>query len=291
MKKRLVKWFRGCVWKILNFTSPALLHQASRRFSKTCSDNWRERTKRVVACPDNAYIPRVPNAGMVLGDFQIMHNGIKVLIGSYYGKGPSVLLEKNRGVHEPQEERMFQEVLKHVPASSVIVELGAYWAFYSLWFCKEVSGGLAYLVEPAAENLQFGRRNFEANSLKGHFTRAFVGQRSGTAEDGTRIICVDDFVAEHQLERIAILHSDIQGAELEMLKGSQKTIRDGKISYCFISTHNEDLHRACERLLDEHRFVTLSSICPSESFSVDGMLVCRAPHAPPVPFLPLSRKK
>jgi hypothetical protein len=290
MKKTLVKWFKRCVLKIRNFISPALSRQVGRRSSRPSWDNWLERTKDVVACPDNAYIPRVPTAGMILGDFQIMHNGIKVLVGSYYGKEPSDLLEKNRGVHEPQEERMFQEVLKLVPAFGVILELGAYWAFYSLWFCKAVPGGRAFLVEPVAENFQFGQRNFEANSLEGHFTRAFVGHRSGRADDGTRITCVDDFVAEHELERITILHSDIQGAELEMLKGSQKTIRDGKISYCFISTHNEDLHRGCARLLGKHRFVTLASICPSESFSYDGILVCSAPHAPQVPLIPLSRK-
>jgi hypothetical protein len=288
---RVVKCFRGCAWKILNFISPALLHQLRRRFSKTYWDNWRERTKQVVSCPDNAHIRRVPDAGAIIGDYQIMHNGIKVLVGSYYGREPSVLLRENRGVHEPQEERMFQEVLKHIAPGSAILELGAYWAFYSLWFCREVPGGRAYLVEPVAENFQFGRRNFAANSLEGNFTRALVGQHSGTADDGSRIICVDDFVAEHQLDHIAILHSDIQGFELEMLRGSQNTIRGGKISYCFISTHNDDLHLACERFLNEHGFITLASIGPGESFSFDGILVCRAPQASPVRHLSLSRKK
>ena len=63
-----------------------------------------------------------------------MHNGVLVQRGSYYGETATVLLELNRGVHEPQEERIFQEVLPYIPAGGSILELGAYWGFHSIWF-------------------------------------------------------------------------------------------------------------------------------------------------------------
>jgi hypothetical protein len=271
--------------------SPALTFQLMKRFSKNCCENWRYRTQQVLACPDNAYVSRVPEAGEIRGDFQIMHNGLKVLLGSYYGKDSVRLLKKNRGVHEPQEERIFQEVLPKIPPGSVMIELGAYWGYYSMWFCKNVPNARAYLIEPVAENLEFGRRNFAANGLAGaHFTRAWVGQKSGVAEDGTKVLCVDDFVAEQKIEHVAILHSDIQGFEVQMLKGAQSAIRAGRISYCFISTHDVELHRACETFLRGHGFEVVASISPPESYSVDGILVCRWPSAPAIPELSISRR-
>jgi hypothetical protein len=63
-------------------------------------------------------------AGVVEGDPVFLHNGLRVL-GAYYGPF-SQLLAINRGVHEPLEEFVFQEVLKRLPAAPSMIELGAY---------------------------------------------------------------------------------------------------------------------------------------------------------------------
>ena len=39
-----------------------------------------------------------------------MHNGLKIHLGSYYGPEGATQLIINKGVHEPQEEYVFQEV-------------------------------------------------------------------------------------------------------------------------------------------------------------------------------------
>ena len=280
--------FKSFFGRVLRRLSPDLEHELRKYFSKSCWENWPYRSKLVGACPDNDHIPRSPNAGQIVEDFQIMHNGLKILVGSYYGKGLSDLLGKNRGVHEPQEERVFQEVLKQIPPGSVMIELGAYWAFYSMWFCQQVPRARAFMVEPEAANLIFGQKNFAANSLQGHFTRALVSRHSGQTPDGTRIICVDDLAAEQGLEQIAILHSDIQSFELDMLHGAEKTLP--RIAYVFISTHTEELHHACEEFLRERQFLTLASISPRDSYSSDGILVCRAQNTPAIPRLDLARR-
>lgn len=279
------------VWKLLHSVSPSLEHQLRKRFSRSCHENWGYRIRQVIACPDNSHIPRTDDAGKIINGFQIMHNGIKVVPGSYYGDGPIELLRKNRGVHEPQEERIFQEVLKTIPPRSIMIELGAYWAFYSMWFRKTIPDSQAYMIEPAAENLVYGQGNFAANCLQGEFLRAYVGAASGSAPDGTKIISPDDFVTQHGLAHISLLHSDIQGFELEMLHGCDRTIREGKISWFFISTHNDALHEACESFLCQRGFVTVASIPPTNSFSVDGILVSRSPRTPAIPPITLSRKK
>jgi hypothetical protein len=275
----------------MNAFSPALVHQVRKRISKTCWDNWNYRTRVVIASPDNEHIRRVPNAGQIDGSFQVMHNGLRVVLGSYYGEDLSELLRKNRGVHEPQEERVFQEVLPCLPQGSAMIELGAYWAFYSMWFCKEVPDARAYLVEPDPVNLEFGRRNFAANDLvNAEFTQASVGSKTGTQADGSKVVCVDDFVSDHKIDQVAILHSDIQGFEVEMLEGARATLSAGKVAFCFISTHGVELHRECETQLRRFGFDVLASIAPPESYSIDGLIVARWPTAPKISAINLSRK-
>jgi len=234
---------------------------------------WTQRVSQVRKCPDNARIPRVTGAGRVRGGIQLMHNGIGVRAGSYYGWGGTRLLRKNHGCHEPQEEFAFMQVLKCLGPTAVMIECGAYWAFYSMWFCKEVPGGIAYLIEPDLENLKFGRRNFELNGLKGTFRHALVGAESGLQPDGSEVICVDHFVRDQKIQRLDILHADIQGSELEMLHGAQKCLADRLVSFFFVSTHSEALHANCQRFLVDRGYSPFISISPSQSFSVDGLLV------------------
>ena len=249
----------------------AALHTARRNLREySC---WNQRICEVLKCPDNARIPRVTGAGRVRGGIQLMHNGLGVQAGSYYGWGGTRLLRKNHGCHEPQEEFAFLQVLKCLGPTPVMIECGAYWAFYSMWFCKEVPGGSAYLIEPDLENLNFGRRNFELNGLEGTFHRALVGAESGFQPDGSAVICVDHFVKDQKIQRVDILHADIQGSELGMLHGMQKCLADRVVSFLFISTHSEALHVSCQDFLVGRGYSPFISISPSQSFSVDGVLV------------------
>src|SRR3954464_7231994 len=68
---------------------------------------WPQRYKDVLSSADNAFIPRVPDAGKVIDGAQVMHNGLRIARGSYYGYPITRMLRLNRGVHEPQEERAF----------------------------------------------------------------------------------------------------------------------------------------------------------------------------------------
>jgi hypothetical protein len=114
---------------------------------------WQERLRITISSPDNQYIKRVKNAGDVVKGKQIMHNGIVINLGSYYGPEVARILKENKGVHEPQEERVFQEVLDVLPKDAVMIELGAFWGFYSMWFKSKITNGINYLIEPDSFNL------------------------------------------------------------------------------------------------------------------------------------------
>ena len=147
---------------------------------KEKSNEFEKRILRTISCPQNKYIPRVDDAGKIFlpePGYQLMHNGLKVEIDGYYGEYKSNgrgfvtdMLIRNKGVHEPQEERMFQEVLKYIPDNGSMLELGSYWAFYSMWFYQQVKNAECYMVEPERKNMEVGRRNFALNGFKGYFS-------------------------------------------------------------------------------------------------------------------------
>ncbi len=219
-----------------------------------------------------------------------MHNGIEVEVNGYYGDGITRMLLANRGCHEPQEEVVFQHVVETLPANAVMIEAGAYWAFYSIWFSKTVTDARIYLIEPEEANLEVGRRNFAHNDCEGEFTRGYVGSRPGKAADGVDIIAIDAFAAQRGLNHIHMLHADVQGFELEMLDGCNRLLSAQAVDYLFISTHSQELHlQAAERLV-QHGYRILVSVDMEESYSLDGILVACSQAVTPPAFGHPSRK-
>jgi len=241
------------------------------------SENWKLRLKTVMASPDNEFIPRDKYAGVIKSGKQYMHNGIKIHLGSYYGPEYAKMLELNRGVHEPQEERVFSEVLATIPAGGTMIEMGAFWSFYSMWFQKEIKNSKNYMIEPDAFNLGHGKRNFKLNKMKGDFNQAFVG-RSSFKKESIPTICIDDFVIEKKISFIDILHSDIQGFEYEMLEGARRTFVENKIGYVFISTHSNEIHYKCLDFLKEQNFIIIATADLEQTYSEDGLIVGRSPY-------------
>lgn len=241
------------------------------------SANWQKRIKHVLESADNKFIPKVEDAGEIRNGTQVMHNGLLIKLGSYYGPEYSKMLLLSKGVHEPQEERVFQEVLKAMPSGAIMLEMGAFWSFYSMWFNTKVKDAVNYMVEPDAFNMGQGVRNFKLNKLKGTFIKAFVGDEMKDTPE-VKMVSVDGLVDQYNISFLHMLHSDIQGFEFEMLKGAMKSFQENKIGYVFISTHSNELHDACIDFLVQRNFIILASANLDESFSEDGLIAARAPY-------------
>ena len=247
----------------------------------------RGRLREVISDPLNLLIERVHDAGVVRDGLVTLHNGVRVPIkgpGAYYGDH-SHLLVFNRGVFEPLEEFLFQEMLKRIGERPVMLELGAYWAHYSLWLKRLRPKARTIMVESERENLLAGRKNFKRYGFKGEFIQAFVDE--GQFE-------VDAFMQAQGIEHLDVLHSDIQGYEIPMLAGASKLLERHAVDYVFISTHKQKRHWRVRNRLEKHGYrIEVSSDVDSETTSYDGLVFATRPEIPPLiaPFDPLGRDR
>ncbi len=260
----------NCLNKVNYFTFKFNLSFPSYRLDPT----WKNRIEIVKASPDNHKIKTVPDAGKITPRYQIMHNGLKIHLGSYYNMGNAVLLRDNRGIHEPQEEYVFQEVLKALPEGAGMMELGSYWAFYSMWFHDKVKGAKCFMIEPDPHKMNFGKLNFALNGMAGTFENGFISSDSDLKKN-IPVLTVDHLMEMNKIDFLDVLHSDIQGYEFKMLEGAEKGLRQQKFGYIFISTHSNELHTQCIKKLQEFNYSIVCEANLDESYSWDGLVVAK----------------
>ena len=267
------------------------------------NEDEQRRVNEALLCADAEYISKVPDAGKVRVDekgnrVQVMHNGLLVAADGYYGDFVTQIIERMKGHHEPQEEKVFYEVLKAIGPGSTMIELGCYWAYYSLWFQKAVKNARNFMIEPAKAALECGRKNFRLNGMRGDFTLARIGRTSSpswqtsgaeAANAEAPTVCVRDFVREKRIEKVSLLHSDIQGFEYEMLQGCGDLITGRQIEFVFISTHSLKGHFQCLKYVTRNGYTIIAEHTPKESYSEDGLIVGTAsPSA--VPRVQISKR-
>jgi hypothetical protein len=134
------------------------------------------------------------------------------------------------------------------------------------------------------QKLALSKRNFSLNKYDAEFFQYFVSNRDGGrgfSDDfgvplNVQSITIDKFMNDRGLEYLDLLHSDIQGAEFGMLEGAEACLRQRRIGYFFISTHNDKHQKCLDRLLSHgYRILTQHDI--ETSSSADGLIVAASP--------------
>jgi FkbM family methyltransferase len=250
------------------------------------------RAEMTVSCHDCDLISKVPDAGKVvlLGGkhVQIMHNGVQVVADGYYGNWMTNIIARLKGHHEPQEEAVFHEVLKHVPPHATMLELGGFWSYYSLWFkSQHAATREAYVVEPDPNHIAIGRANAALNGCDIHFVQACVGAKpikalSFDTESAGDIripqISVLAFLRDHQIPTLQILHCDTQGMETPIIESCEALFRSRAIRFGIFSTHHHHIsgdpltHQRCLAMLQDFGGRILVEHDVHESFSGDGLI-------------------
>ncbi|MDB5165263.1 MAG: hypothetical protein JWM00_153 [Candidatus Saccharibacteria bacterium] len=254
------------------------------------------RADMTIASRDADGIPRVKDAGKVKQKngvkVQVMHNGLVVEENGYQGGWQAETISALKGVHEPQEEKVFYEVLKRIKNPTAMIELGAWWAYYSMWYLKSFPNARSICTEPDPVNLELGKRNMTLNEIDYDARVKFYSAASGsgkvktaqfTTESGqlikVPIKSVDAIITEQELKKVDILHMDIQGAEVDTLDGAIKSIDSGVVRFLFISTHhyaiseNPKTHQLCREFIVKHGGHIIAEHTVLESCSGDGLIV------------------
>lgn len=259
-----------------------------------------ERVAMAARCRDCDAVPKVADAGAVFETpegrrIQIMHNGLRVLADGYYGQWMTDLIRLCRGHHETQEERLFHEVVKRLPADATMIELGGFWSYYSLWFLMDRPERRSVVVEPEPTYLAVGQENAALNRLTPKFKSGFAGGSfAPEVEFQTEVsgqlplprYSVPHLMQEEGWSSLTLLHCDIQGAETEVLDSCRDLFKRGDIEWVFVSTHAHQIsgdpltHQRCLAILRDCGATIEAEHDVHESFSGDGLIVARLCAAP-----------
>ena len=248
-----------------------------------------------ISCKDADRLPKVQGAGEVFDldgtSVQRMHNGVLIEEGCYYGPWMTEIIRELRGHHEPQEEVVFHEVLERLVAtepSAGMIELGSFWADYSMWFHQRTHGNRTVALEPDPSYLEVGRRNFALNDMNATFLHGAVGDRPAqpsafTTESTGESIEVRQYdlaspMNETNVDRVGLLMVDIQGFETLLIDRAADLFSTGAIRFVIVSTHHHQIsgnalthQQALERLVGCGAHV-IAEHTVGESFSGDGLI-------------------
>jgi FkbM family methyltransferase len=261
-------------------------------------EDVRRRVALTVSCRDADSIAKVEHAGEVLQRdgvrVQVMHNGVLVEEGGYYGDWMTEIIRSLRGHHEPQEEVVFYRIIERLRGSEapVMVEFGSFWAYYSLWFCSALAdaGARAVAVEPDAAYLEVGRRNAALNraSAAVTFMPGAIGADPGEQMDfvaesdgGTHRVVQHDLhsvMNDAGVEYADLVLADVQGAESILLERARGDFAAGRVRFLVVSTHHHAIsgdpltHQRSLTILRESGAHVIAEHSVSESYSGDGLI-------------------
>ena len=262
------------------------------------ADGAARRVLMTVSCRDTDRLPKVEGAGEVqVRDgqaVQVMHNGLLIEEGCYYGEWTTAIIRSLAGHHEPQEEVVFDAVVSRLAgldiARPTIIEFGSFWAYYSLWFCHALNGARAIAMEPDPTWLDVGRRNARLNGLEDRFQflQGVVGAQPGeTMPFQTESSHEEISVVQHDLAslmsssgltKVDLVMVDIQGAETVLLERARPILTAGNVRFLIVSTHHQSIsgdpltHQRALDLLRDCGAHIIAEHTVRESYSGDGLI-------------------
>ena len=254
-----------------------------------------ERTAITARCRDADVLPKVADAGAVIRRpdgtmVRIMHNGVRALAGGYHGGWMQDLITRCRGHHEPQEEVLFAEIMRHLGDDAVMFELGGFWSFYSIWFLTGGRRRRGFVVEADPAHLEVGRANAALNGCEPVFIPGFLGSVEAapsmfqTEESGlVQLPCLTmpGMMARHAIDHLDVLHCDAQGVKFGVLESCAALAAAGRLGWVVVSTHTHRIsqypltHQRCLAVLRQAGATILAEHDVQESFSGDGLIVAR----------------
>jgi FkbM family methyltransferase len=174
------------------------------------------------------------------------------------------------GSYEYEKQLVFRRT---VSAGDVVYDLGANVGFYTL-LASVLAGdaGHVYSFEPLAANAAILQRHLEMNRIRNctvlqmavtasdgvaHFdpsTSGDLAHLSETSTETVKTVALDSLFVAGQIRAPRVMKIDIEGAELEALKGSVALIELHR-PVILLATHGAEIHAGCAKFLRDRGYV------------------------------------
>lgn len=194
--------------------------------------------------------------------------GLRILTGINTHPGSGTIEDHSA------EISMFSEILNHVDNDNpVMIEIGCYWAIWSLLFKQKYRNGKNILIDLGKRQLAIGEENFRLNdydflSYHGGFflneSMTFHNRKYDieySDDENVELIKLlpkinmggyvgreldfNEIITNEAITRIDLLHMDIQGSELQLINN----INVNTIHNLVIATHSATIHESITNIL------------------------------------------
>ena len=235
------------------------------------------------------------------------------------------LLEEQReryrkhNVHEAEEEDIFVDLVRRIPANGCFVDVGAAIGYYLILARKLAPALTIHAVEPLARHRAFLRENavlngFSDNEFTVHLegltssvgSETFMDRGFGSrlprnekdrrvslstrwkrlleriglrqAKPGSQALTIPTITLDLLVRRIGrpvdLLQIDVQGLEVEVLKGGTQSMAAGSVRAFLIGTHSLPIHQECVARLQTSGYAVAVDQ-PDTKEQPDGIIVAR----------------
>lgn len=173
------------------------------------------------------------------------------------------------GDYEPEETGMVKKILSHYKEDKnfTVFDIGANIGWYSLNILNMCPHMKVFSFEPSPVTYGRLKRNFELNGLSteglvnlgfykengtldfyydteesGASSLVNLREKEGVRKDSVQMVKLDDWAAEHEIDRLDFIKCDVEGSEFFVYQGGAKTI-----DRCRPIIFSEMLRKWCEK--------------------------------------------
>jgi hypothetical protein len=205
-------------------------------------------------------------------NFKVKYNQFGMPVDEYFFDNDEIILIE-------KFEKIALEIKEQNIETYSMIELGSNQAYYSLLFKSILKDKnvKSIMVEPHDPYLIRGIEHFNINNYDGIFLNKSIGNIwvAHNIDFGKEITSVDEIIKEYELDCLTILHSDIDGAELSMLNGSDWALSNKKIKYAFILTHGLEIHLKCLDIISKYDYQILLDH-REDNIGADRLIIIKA---------------
>lgn len=187
-----------------------------------------------------------------------------------------------------------QKLYSLVKENDLVLDIGTNFGTTILQFAKIIGkDGLAYGFEPDPTNFSICQNNIKLNKFSNiQVENLGVGSKNDTLllvvdseynrgmnkisfeNNGkesflVKIICIDDWIENNNITQVNLIKIDVEGFEMEVLKGAEKTLRTFKpLLFIELDNNNLKLHNSSAKELVEYLMLLGYKILHAETESV-----------------------